>query len=204
MSTEPVARLDGRLARAHRTRAAVIDALLALIEEGDLRPTAPRVAERAGVSLRSVFQHFDDMEALVTEAANVAFARVQPILEPLSPAGPLERRVAAWAAQRARLYESLSAVRRAAALQEPFSHALARLRERTQRWSASDLEATFAAELQGVAGAERKELVATIEAATSGDVWDHLRLRAGLSPAAARRSLERVLNALLTPMGDTT
>src|SRR5205085_8213052 len=113
-------RVDGRAARAQRTRTAVIDAILALIEEGDLRPTAPRIAERAGVSLRSVFQHFDDMDALVTEASDIALARVQPLMKPLPIDGPLDRRVAAWAAQRARIYEAISAVRRASALPEPF------------------------------------------------------------------------------------
>jgi TetR/AcrR family transcriptional regulator of autoinduction and epiphytic fitness len=193
-----MARLDGRLARAHRTRAAVIEALLALIEEGDLRPTAPRVAERAGVSLRSVFQHFDDMEALVTEASDIALARVQPLMKPLPVDGPLERRVAAWAAQRARIYEAISAVRRAAALQEPFSQALARMRQRTHHWSEVEIEAVFGSELREITTAERKELLATIEAATSGDVWDHLRLRTGLSPVASRRALERILLSLLS------
>ena len=37
--------------------------------EGDLRPTAPRVAERAGVSLRTVWQQFADMETLLLEAS---------------------------------------------------------------------------------------------------------------------------------------
>ena len=46
-----LAPLDGRLARSARTRHAVVDALLDLLGEGDLRPTAARIAERAGVSL---------------------------------------------------------------------------------------------------------------------------------------------------------
>jgi hypothetical protein len=45
----PVPPLDGRSARALRTREAIVDACIGLVEEGELRPTAPRVAERAGV-----------------------------------------------------------------------------------------------------------------------------------------------------------
>src|SRR5438132_352803 len=56
--------IDGRTARALRTREAIVDASIALVDEGDLRPTAPRIAERAKVSVRSVFQHFDDLEGL--------------------------------------------------------------------------------------------------------------------------------------------
>jgi AcrR family transcriptional regulator len=55
---------DGRTARSHRSRRAIVDAMRALHAEGDLRPTAPRIAERAGVSLRTVWQQFTDMETL--------------------------------------------------------------------------------------------------------------------------------------------
>ncbi|HEY0938137.1 MAG TPA: hypothetical protein VGD91_30885, partial [Trebonia sp.] len=51
---------DGRAARSHRSRRAIVEALRALHAEGDLRPTAPRVAERAGVSVRTVWQQFAD------------------------------------------------------------------------------------------------------------------------------------------------
>ena len=51
---------DGRAARALRTRQAVADALLRLLEEGELRPTSRMIAEKAGVSERTIFQHFED------------------------------------------------------------------------------------------------------------------------------------------------
>ena len=57
-------RIDGRTARATRTRSAIVDAHLALISEGDLKPTGERIAERAGVSLRALWANFKDMEAL--------------------------------------------------------------------------------------------------------------------------------------------
>src|SRR4051812_40199139 len=44
---------DGRNVRAERTRKAVVEALLELLDEGDVRPTAERIAVRAGVSERS-------------------------------------------------------------------------------------------------------------------------------------------------------
>ena len=50
--------IDGRTARAVRTRDGLVDATIALVEEGDLRPTAPRIAERAGVSKPVLYQHF--------------------------------------------------------------------------------------------------------------------------------------------------
>ena len=62
--------VDGRIARGKRARTAIVDALLALIEAGELRPSAARIAERAGVSLRSVFQHFRDVESLFAAMAD--------------------------------------------------------------------------------------------------------------------------------------
>ena len=55
---------DGRRLRSERSRQAIIDAMLKLVEEGVLVPTAQQVSERAGVGIRSVFRHFSDMESL--------------------------------------------------------------------------------------------------------------------------------------------
>ena len=59
MSATPDQR-DGRTVRAERTRQALVDSLLNLLDEGQLTPTAAEIAARAGVSERSVFQHFPD------------------------------------------------------------------------------------------------------------------------------------------------
>ena len=70
---------------AERTREAVVEALLSLLDEGELSPTAERVAERAAVSERSVFQHFSDREALFGAAATGQFERVAPQLDRSTP-----------------------------------------------------------------------------------------------------------------------
>ena len=119
---ESAAPIDGRAARAARTREAIVDATVALVEEGDLRPTAPRIAERAGVSVRSVFQHFDDLPALHT-------AVVDRVVERLAEAGgagrpgPAARRRASttFVSHRADLLEAVTPFRRAAAVHGPFA-----------------------------------------------------------------------------------
>ena len=65
--TEP--QVDGRRARRHRSRDLAVDALLDLLDEGVVRPTAQQVAERSGVSLRSIFRIFDDVESLNAAAS---------------------------------------------------------------------------------------------------------------------------------------
>ena len=79
---------DGRAARSVRTRRAIVDAMRALHHEGDLRPTAPRVAERAGVSVRTVWQHFDDLETLLFEAGRRDLEIAQSLVTPIDRSLP--------------------------------------------------------------------------------------------------------------------
>src|SRR5580658_9610525 len=122
----PLAALDGRLARGARTRHAVVDALLDLLGEGDLRPTAARIAERAGVSLRIVFHHFDDLEAIYSELADRQAERVKPLTTPIVVALALSRRNDHILAQRGRLLQTFAPGRPAAHLKAPFRPGLAR------------------------------------------------------------------------------
>ena len=193
--------LDGRVARAMRTKVAVVDAMLSLIAEGDLRPTAPRIAERAGVSLRSVFQHFDDMEALLATAAARAVAQVRELVVPLPDRGTRGERIDAWVGQRARLYEAITPMRRAAALAEPFSPGLRALRDRAHAFNRLELERLFHDELGRLPVPERAEVIEAVEAGTIWESWEHLRTRSGLSKAAARRVFFRTLEALIPSSG---
>ncbi|MDX6728473.1 MAG: TetR/AcrR family transcriptional regulator, regulator of autoinduction and epiphytic fitness, partial [Baekduia sp.] len=47
--------LDGRVARSHRTRAAIVEALVSLLEAGNVQPTIEEIAARASVAPRTVF-----------------------------------------------------------------------------------------------------------------------------------------------------
>ena len=71
--------VDGRTRRRTRNRTAVISALLEMIREGDLHPVAAEIAERAGVSHRSVFRYFDDLDDLVRTAIDQAFQDAAPL-----------------------------------------------------------------------------------------------------------------------------
>src|SRR5205809_7844469 len=57
-------RTDGRNRRAAETRRKIIAAAKAMIAETSTAPTVVAVAKRADVSVRSVFQHFGDVESL--------------------------------------------------------------------------------------------------------------------------------------------
>lgn len=76
----PDARPDGRRERSRSSHKRIIAAMMDLIEGGDLSPSAARVAEEAGVGLRTVFRHFDDMDALYREISQIIGERIWPVV----------------------------------------------------------------------------------------------------------------------------
>jgi TetR/AcrR family transcriptional regulator, regulator of autoinduction and epiphytic fitness len=190
--------LDGRLARSARTREAVVDALLELVNEGDLQPTAARIAERANVSLRLVFHHYEDLESIYFEVHRRQIARALPLLEPpVSPAAPLARRISDFVAQRSRVAEFLTPVRRSAMLREPFTPTISKLLAGSRAVARDQIHTAFERELSALPAADRRDLMNALVAAMSWEVWDFMR-RQGQSEADARRVMERTVRALLT------
>jgi len=192
-----LAPLDGRLARSARTRHAVVDALLDLLGEGDLRPTAARIAERARVSLRIVFHHFDDLEAIYSELADRQAERVKPLTVPIPVTLPFARRVEEFSAQRGRLLETLSPVRRAAVLMEPFRAALAKRLKHARDLTRAASIAAFTPELSKLGADEKRATIAALDVATSWIAWEQMRRHQGLSETEARGVMATTIRALL-------
>jgi TetR/AcrR family transcriptional regulator of autoinduction and epiphytic fitness len=190
-------REDGRSARAARTREAVVEALLSLNDEGNLRPTAREIADRAGVSLRSVYVHFEDLEDLFSAAAAKQFERLITLYEPLPTEGPLAARLDAFVAQRTRIMEAAAPVRRAALLQEPFSPALAKVMTLTRQAGRDEVERVFGTELERERGAARERLRASLDVAAGPAGWETLRVHEGLSVEQARLVVTEMLTKLL-------
>jgi TetR/AcrR family transcriptional regulator, regulator of autoinduction and epiphytic fitness len=197
LASPPLATLDGRLARGARARTAIVEALLGLIERGDLRPSAARVAERAGVSLRSVFQHFSDVESLFAAAAARQAERVAPLAGGVPDEGTLAHRLDAFVRKRTRLLEAISPVRRAAVLMEPFSSELQGRLGAFRALKAAEVRRVFAEELARRPPAARRRLLAALVAISSWNTWQALRQHQGLSQAEARRVLRLMLEALV-------
>jgi TetR/AcrR family transcriptional regulator, regulator of autoinduction and epiphytic fitness len=190
---------DGRVARAMRTRNRVVDALLDLIDEGHLRPSAAQVAQRAGVSLRSVYQHFDDLETLFEVAGERHRQRFAHLEPPPDLPADLRPRVAAFVAHRARLMEAVSPMARAAALQAPFSKGIAQRQAASRARLRETLAAAFAPELRRQhRDQDRDRLLHALEAAASWSAWEGLRSGTGLSPEEASGVVELLMTSLLS------
>jgi TetR/AcrR family transcriptional regulator, regulator of autoinduction and epiphytic fitness len=197
MGSQTTGAKDGRTVRAERTRQALVDALFALLDEGELRPTAERIAKRAGVSERSVFQHFPDREALFEAVARQQYERVFSRLEPVDPSRPLAERIDAFLVQRSRLLEESSSLRQAAILLEHDSEVVAGWLESWRRAAATEVERVFSPELEGRERGDRALLLGALVSAASGPTWEGYRLHQRMSAERARAAMRRTLAALL-------
>jgi len=118
---------------------------------------------------------------------------VVPTLRPVNRDLPLERRIDDFTAQRARLNETVSGVRRGALLIEHESPTVAKWLREARRARAREVERVFAAELQERPAAVRHALVA----ACSWTSWQSLRFHQGLSAERAREAMRAAVSALL-------
>ena len=188
---------DGRVVRGLRNREALVEAIITLNEEGVLRPSAAEIAERAGVSLRSVYRHFEDMAGLHEAAAERQLERIAPLIVEVPPEGPLAARIEAFVDHRARLLETNIPVRRAADLREPFFPELRRVLDGGRRMLRDQVETTFAPEIDALRGADRDAARRAADLAASYEAWEFLRVYQGASFDEASAVMARLLRAAL-------
>ncbi len=192
-----IERIDGRRARGLRTRDAIISALLDLIAGGDVAPTAQRIADRAGVSVRSVYQHFADVEGLYADATERTYEWVRETAKEIDPALGVAERVDAFVESRSSTLETLLPFHRAVRLMEPTSDRVRNDRLAMEKWEKDRVGRVFAQELRAMDPPKRNGVLAGIEVLSSADSWDHLR-RNGQSARAARQVLRSGILCLLT------
>lgn len=188
---------DGRAARSYRARLALADALLDLLNEGVERPTAAQIAERAGVSLRLVFHHFDDLEAIYASAGDLQIERVRTLSKPVDSALPFEERVATFLKIRARVFEYVSPVRRASLRREASSAEISRRMRVAHQLARDHTLHAFASEIASAPAGQRAEVAAALDGVTSWEMWEFLRTRSELSVKQASRIVARMVRAIL-------
>ena len=144
MSTE----LDGRRARRQQNRAAVVDALAELYREGNYEPSAAEIAERAGLSPRSLFRYFDDVDDLNRATIDQQLARARPLLAVDARAeDPTATKVERLVEARLRLYEAIAPAARAARICAWRHPVLAEQITSTRSYLRHQLQRLFAPEL---------------------------------------------------------
>lgn len=189
---------DGRHARTERTRTAILDALLELLRDGVVDPSSVQIAERAGISKRSLFVHYASLGDLHRDLAERATATVLELVWVVDPALPLAERVDAISDQRAAVHEAIGPLRRAAQRRAPTSEAAADAQRFGRDSSREQLRRVFAAELGELGPTARDHRLAALEAVASGEAWDLWR-EGGRSVEACRAVLRAGLLTLLSP-----
>ena len=189
------ARSDGRNRRAVETKRRILAAAKDMIAETSTVPTVVAVAKRAEVSVRSVFQHFGDVESLfVTTVDSIG----RELVIPPQPAQglPLAHRIATAVENLAQLFDKIVPLRVAAgqfAHQPDLIERANGLRLEVRRRVAQ----LFAEEFAALDEAARDELADAIAGALSLEAWVVLRRRDGLGYDRAAAAWRRTLTALL-------
>ncbi|MEA3018520.1 MAG: hypothetical protein QOI47_44 [Actinomycetota bacterium] len=174
-----------------------MDASIALVDEGDLRPTAPRIAERAKVSVRSVFQHFDDLEGLYSAVGDRLVERLSHVRMVIDHDSPVADRIAEVVRQRTILLEAITPVRRAAALHAPFSREVRSRLQAGHDFLRCEVEQSFPGELAKCSKTDRTLTLDALDTVLSWSSWDDLRTLNSRSQDDARDVLVSMVTAIL-------
>lgn len=195
--TPETERVDGRRERGHRNKTAVVSALLDLYANGEPNPSAARVAEVAGVSERSVFRYFDDMEDLASAAVELQWDRVKPLYLDLDATGDFESRLQSIVNHRIRLYDSIAGVFRVATMTAIRRPAVALAVEQRRQYLRQQSAQQFAAEVDRYDDAPVRRTI--LDHVLSLENIDYLKNSAGLSQSKLREALSTAVRLTLRP-----
>jgi AcrR family transcriptional regulator len=186
---EPV---DGRHRRSATSQRRIVQAMLELVGEGNVSPSADEVSERAGVGRRSVFRHFNDMESLYREMAAVLQARFASIAGRPYKATHWRDQLLEMVDRRADAFERMSPYLRAGRVHRHHSHIL---REGHARFVAA-LRMILVQRLPSDL-AQDHVFVDAIDLLTSFEAWLRLRDEQRLSPEKTKQVVRATVVALL-------
>lgn len=188
--------IDGRIIRRYNNRRRIVAAMLELVRAGAISPGAEEVAARAGVGLRTVFRHFDDMDSLYREMAQAMRRELQPIVAAPFASRDWKGRLGEMADRRARLFERAMPFKDAADVHRHRSAFLRKDYERMRSEERAALEAAIPAALK-----KDSEFFEALDLVLSFAAWQSLRRDQKLRAAQARRTVEFAVRALVGAAG---
>lgn len=198
---------DGRRLRRDRNRDAVVRALLSLYNEGNLNPATEEIAARSGVSARSLFRYFDDVDDLCEAAIEQQQLDVRHLFPVAVGADePFAVRVAALVRQRGELFETVESVATVSRLRAPFQLVVADRLTHGRSQLRQQLAMLFAHELSAMPDDVAAMRLAAADVITSFESWRLLRDDQRLTRPKAAAAVVEALTALFRPVTseDTT
>jgi AcrR family transcriptional regulator len=181
--------------RVARTREAIVSSTLTLAMEGEVAPIVRDIAKLAGVSARTVFQHFADTAELYVAVLGRVLAGLRGEAQP-APGGALDERISAVIGQRAGRYEKLLPMwcfvetlqRRSSEAGEQVTELYTSNREQLAEY--------FGEELTGLTGEKRERALNALAMALAPESWIVLRERLGLTTDQAREEWRFIVKAI--------
>lgn len=194
----PEVAIDGRRRRSQDSRARIVQAMLELVREGSVSPSAELVAARADVGLRTVFRHFSDLDSLYSEMSAVITTELMALVHTPFKGESWRERVLELVERRGWAYEKIAPFKRASEVHRHQSPALAVDNAKMVQISRDILRAQLPPEL-----AKDRVRFEAMDLLLSFDAWHRLRRDQDLSPKRATEVLQGVLAGLLdAPIGD--
>jgi AcrR family transcriptional regulator len=192
MQKPEAAEVDGRRVRGETNRRKIVEAMIALVSEGVLSPSAQEVAARADVGLRTVFRHFDDMESLYSEMSAQISARILPLISATFTASDWPGRINELIERRALAFEKMLPFKSAADVIRHKSKFLADEHEQLVDFNRGRL-------LEALPPAMRtqKGLVEALDLLLSFEAWRRLRRDQRLSVSQAKTTIGAAVEALI-------
>ena len=200
MSPEPITksvRIDGRRLRSARTKQLIVEAYLALLRESHEIPTASAIAERAGYSVRSVFERFPDLHALRVAATDYAFTQGTAQAVARDVQGDRATRVRSHVETRSWICEQWLPLWRALVANQGDSPELKKRIAAIRQSILRRIELMYDAELSTLDDVERRQTVLAIDALVDFESWARMRDFSGLSIEEAREVWMRAIDRLL-------
>jgi AcrR family transcriptional regulator len=195
---------DGRRARREQNREAVLDALGAFFDEGVYTPSTAEIAERAGLSPRSLFRYFDDVDDLNRAAIERQVRRAAPLLDPgIRADDHASEKIRRVVVARVRLFEEIAAPARAARVCAPGHPIITEQVTGARSYLRHQLQRAFAPELAAL-GDRGAAVLSSIDVLLSFESYDLLRADQQLSKARTIAVLVDALTALLSPQSVPT
>ena len=198
MTSIPVSAVDGRSLRRERNRQDIVDALLGLIENGETEISAALIASKAGLSERSIFRYFDDVNDLYRSVCDLAFSKeIEYALIDDAGVGSLDTKIENFVNQRVRIYtmnEKIAPAARSFAFKNPIIKnqlVLGRKLLRTQ------IIKHFAEELSVFDKQQQQVAVAIIDSLTTFEYYDMMRSDQKMSVQAIKSVLTESIRKAL-------
>lgn len=186
----------GRVDRVARTREAIVASALTLAAAGQVAPIVRDIAQMAGVSARTVFQHFADTAELYVAVLGRVLASLVGEAPDLVPSAPVEERVAVLINKCADRYEQLRPMWTFVETLQCRSTEAADMISQVYSTNSANLAQAFAPELGALPPEARERALTALALAVAPESWVVLRQRLGLSVDQARDELGFVVKSV--------